>query len=99
VIEANSKTEIESRGNKIEETGGAELEINIQKQRSARLVQLSITEDTTLENAKETLVKQNPELDIKEGDIRAFVILLSGRQKCCNGSGFCNPKETNTVQN
>jgi hypothetical protein len=31
---------------------------------------LNIPEDTTLENVEETLTIQNPELDLKEGDIR-----------------------------
>jgi len=71
MIEANSKNEIDALESKIEETFGAEHEVNILKRRNARLVLLSITEDITLENAEETLVKQYPELDIKEGDIRA----------------------------
>jgi hypothetical protein len=32
---------------------------------------LNIPEDITPENAEETLTIQNPELDLKEGDIRA----------------------------
>jgi hypothetical protein len=71
MIEASTKTEIEALGNKIEETCGAELEVNIQKRRNPRLVLLNIPEGITLENAEETIAKQNPELHIKEGDIRA----------------------------
>jgi hypothetical protein len=71
MIEPSSKNEIEALGNKIEETCGVELEVNIQKRRNPRLVLLGIPEDITIENIEETLAKQNPELDIKEGDIRA----------------------------
>jgi hypothetical protein len=71
MIEPSSKNEIEALGNKIEETCGVELEVNIQKRRNPRLVLLSIPEDVTLENVEQTLAKQNPELDIKEGDITA----------------------------
>lgn len=71
MIEASSKQEIEALGNKIEETCGAELEVSIQKRRNPRMVLLGIPEDITTENIETTLAKQNPELDIKEGDIRA----------------------------
>jgi hypothetical protein len=71
MIQANSKNEIEALGNKIKETCVAELEVNIQKRRNQSLVLLSIPEDITPENAEETLTKQNPKLDIKEGDTRA----------------------------
>jgi light-regulated signal transduction histidine kinase (bacteriophytochrome) len=52
MIEARSRNEIESLGNKIEETCGEKYEVHIQKQRIPRLVLLSIPEDITLENAK-----------------------------------------------
>ena len=71
MIEASSKQEIEALGNKIEETCGAELEVSIQKRRNPRMVLLGIPEDITTDNIETTLAKQNPELDIKEGDIRA----------------------------
>ena len=71
MIEGNSKQEIEALGNKIEETCGAELEVRIQKRRNPRMVLLGIPEDITTENIGTTLAKQNPELDIKEEDIRA----------------------------
>ena len=80
MIEANRKNEIEALGNKIEETCGAEFEINSQKRRNPRLVLLSIPEDIKLENVEETLAKQNPELDIKEGDIRANVCYSTKRE-------------------
>ena len=80
MIEANSKKETEALGNKIEETCGAELEVNIQKRRNSRLVLLSIPEDIKLENVEETLAKQTPELEIKEGDIRAKFCYTTKRE-------------------
>jgi hypothetical protein len=71
MIETSSENEIEALGNKIEETCGVEREVNIKKRRNPRLVLLSISEDVTIENIEETSAKQNPELNIKEGDIRA----------------------------
>jgi hypothetical protein len=64
----------------MEETCGAELEVNIQKRRNPRLVLLSIPEGINLENAEETLAKQNPKLDIKEGDIRAKFCYTTKRE-------------------
>ena len=80
VIEANSKNEIEALGNKIEETCGAELEVNIQKRRNPRLVLLSIPENIILGNVEHTLAKQNPELDIEEGGIRAKFCYTTKRE-------------------
>jgi hypothetical protein len=57
MIEANIKNKIEVLGNKIEETCGAELEVNIQKRRNPRIVLFSITEDIKLENVEEILAK------------------------------------------
>jgi len=76
----NSKNEIEALGNKIEESCGAELEVNIQKRRKPRFVLLSVLEDIKLENVEETLAKQNPELYIKEGDIRAKFCYTTKRE-------------------
>jgi hypothetical protein len=81
MIQANTKNGIEALGNKIEETCGAELDVNIQKRRNTRIALLSIPEDITPENAEETLTKQNPELDIKKGDIRAKFCYTKKKKK------------------
>jgi hypothetical protein len=80
MIQANSTNEIEALGAKIEETCGTELEVNIQKRRNPILVLLNILEDIKPENAEETLTKQNPELDIKEGEIRAKFCYTTKRE-------------------
>jgi len=80
MMEANSKNEIEAIGNEIEETFGAELEVNIHKRRNPRLVLLSIPEGIKLENVEETPAKQNPQLDIKEGDIRTNFCYTTKRE-------------------
>jgi hypothetical protein len=71
MVEASSKKDIETLGEKIEEKCGTELEVKIQRRRNPRLVLLNIPDDITIENAEETLTAQNSELDIKKGDIRA----------------------------
>ena len=65
-IEAASKKEIETLGEKIGEQCGNELEVKVQRLRNPRLVLLNIPDDTTLENVGETLTQQNLELGLKE---------------------------------
>jgi len=60
MIEVNSKKDIEILGNKIEETCGAELEVNIQKRRNPRLVLLSIPEGINLEMQKKLWQSKTP---------------------------------------
>jgi hypothetical protein len=67
-------------GEKIGENCGEELEVNIQKLRKPRLVLLNIPEDITLENVEETLTIQNPELNLKEGDISAKFCYMTKRK-------------------
>jgi len=55
LIEAGSKKEIETLGGKIQERFEEELEINIQELRNPRIVIFNITNDGTLESAKDTL--------------------------------------------
>jgi hypothetical protein len=101
MIQANSKNEIETLG---EEIGGKcreGLEVNVQKLRNTRLVLLNIPDDITIENAEETLTIQNPELDLKNGDIRAKCLLHYKEESKKSGrrSGLRNPKETNASKN
>jgi len=98
MIEANSKNEIKALGNKIEKTCGAELEGNIQKRRNPRLVLLSIPEDITLQNAEETLAKQNPEPDIKRGHQSKMLLHYKAGNKNLVTEWILEP-ETNTGQN
>ena len=81
MVESSSKNEIEALGKKIGEKCGEELEVNTQNLRNPRLVLLNIPEDITFENVEETLTIQNPELDLKEGDIRAKFCYTTQREK------------------
>jgi hypothetical protein len=80
MIEASSKDEIETLGEKIREKCREESEVNIQKRRNPRLVLLNIPDDITLENVEDTLTVQNPERDLKEGDIRAKFCYTTKRE-------------------
>jgi len=66
IIEAGSKDEIEKLGEQIGEKCGDELEVKIQRLRNPRLVMLSIPEEVTMENVRETLMKQNPEINLND---------------------------------
>jgi hypothetical protein len=57
-----------------------ELDVNIQKLRNPRLVLINIPEDITLDNVEETLSRQNPEKDIKVGDIKAKFSYVTKRE-------------------
>jgi len=69
IIEVGSKKDKETLGEKIGQKCGEEPEVNIQRLRNPRLVLISIPNDTTLENVREILTQQNPELGLKDGII------------------------------
>ena len=71
LIETSSKEEIEALGKDINAKFGGKLEANIHKLRNPRLVILNIPEDIFPENLEDTLIAQNPELNLQKGDIKA----------------------------
>jgi hypothetical protein len=79
LTETSSKKEMEKLGDEIK-AKCEELDVNIQKLRNPRLVLLNIPEDITLDNLEETLSRQNPEKDIKVGDIKAKFCYVTKRE-------------------
>jgi hypothetical protein len=71
LIETNSKEEIEALEKDINAKCGEELEVNIHKLRNLRLVIFNIPEDISTRNLEDTLIVQNPDLDLKKGDIKS----------------------------
>jgi hypothetical protein len=71
LIETNSKEEIEALEKDINAKCGGKLEVNIHILRKSRLVFLNIPEDISTEILEDTLVAQNPGLNLKKGDIQA----------------------------
>ena len=69
-IETSSKEEIEILTTDINEKCG-ELEANVHKLRNHNLVIYNIPEDISTLNIEDTLLSQNPELNLKTGDIKA----------------------------
>jgi ribosomal protein L7Ae-like RNA K-turn-binding protein len=71
LIETNTKEEMEILGKDINEKCGDILEAHIHKLRNPRLVIINIPEDITTDNLEDTLLAQNPDLDLVKGDIKA----------------------------
>jgi 23S rRNA A1618 N6-methylase RlmF len=69
-IETSSKKEIEILTRDINEKCGGELEANVHTLRNPNLV-IYIPEDISKLNIEDTLLSQNPELNLKTGDIKA----------------------------
>jgi hypothetical protein len=70
-IETGSSEEIETLTKDINDKCGDKLEVNIHKLRNPRLVIYNIPEDISIWNVEDTLLAQNPELNLKTGDIAA----------------------------
>ena len=68
-IETGSKEEIETLTRDINDKCGDKLEVNIHNLRNPRLVIYNIPETISIRNIEDTLLAQNPELNLKTGDI------------------------------
>ena len=71
LIETNSKEEIEVLEKDINVKCRVDLEANIHTLRKPRLIILNIPEDISTTNHEDTLLAQNPDLKLQEGDIVA----------------------------
>jgi hypothetical protein len=68
-IETGSKDEIEILTKDINEKCGQILEVQVHRLRNPRLVIYNIPDDISTNNVEETLLSQNPELNLTVGDI------------------------------
>ena len=73
LIEMNSK-EIEILGKEIQEKCGKELEAQAHSLRKPRLTILNVPEDISTSNIEDSILRQNPELNLREGSIAAKFI-------------------------
>ena len=71
LIETSSREELEAIEKDINEKCGEKLEVNAHKLRSPRLVILNIPEEISIDNVEDTLLAQNSDLNLKQGDINA----------------------------
>jgi ribonuclease HI len=80
LIETNSKEEIEVIEKDINAKYEGQLEANIHKLRNQRLVIFNIPEYISTGNLEDTLIAQNPELNLKKGDINARFSYVTKKQ-------------------
>jgi hypothetical protein len=71
LIETSSRTELEAIEKDINEKCGEKLEVNAHKLRSPRVVILNIPEEISVENVEDAILAQNPDINLKQGDINA----------------------------
>jgi len=64
----------------INEKCGDKLTVSVRKLRNRRLVIYDIPEDITTENIEDTIIAQNPELNLNKGDIIAKFVYVTKRQ-------------------
>jgi hypothetical protein len=80
LIETNSKEEIKVLEKDINSKREGQLEANILKLRNPRLVIFNIPEDISTGNLEDTLIAQNPDLNLKKGDINARFSYVTKKQ-------------------
>jgi len=68
-VESIDKTDLLST--KISDQCGEVLDVNVPKLRKPRLITCSIPQDIRVENLEETILAQNPELNLKLGEVAA----------------------------
>ena len=79
LIETGSKEEIEILKRDINENCEGKLEAKVHTLRKLKLVIYNIPEDISVQNKDETLQAQNPELNLKTGDINAKFLYRTRR--------------------
>ena len=71
LIETSSKEEINALSTKISAKCVEQLDVYVPKLWKPRLIIYNIPEENAVENIEDTILSQNPELDLKHGDIVA----------------------------
>jgi hypothetical protein len=71
LLETNTKEEMETLGKDINTKYGDKLETHIHKLRNPRLVVINIPHDINTVNIEDTLIAQNPGLNLVKGDSKA----------------------------
>ena len=71
LIETKSKEETEALDNEIQAKCGGDLEINIHTLRKPRLIILNVPEDISTTNIEDSILMQNPDLNLKKGEVAA----------------------------
>jgi hypothetical protein len=67
IIETNSKEEIEALDQKIRAKRGNDLEVRVHT-RKPQLIIINVPEDISMNNTEDTILRQNPELNLPKGN-------------------------------
>ena len=68
-------------GSSIRDKCGNDLEVTAPKLRNPRMVIYNVPQDINVENVEETIMTQNPELGLKQGDITAKFTFRTKRER------------------
>jgi len=82
LIETNSKEVVEALEKEIQAKCGGDLEINIHTLRKRRLILLNILEDISTTNAEDSILMQNPDLNLRKGEIVAKFSYVMKKMNC-----------------
>ena len=85
-IETGSKEEIEILTQDINEKCGQNLEAQVHKLRNPRLVIYNIPDDISTNNVEETILSQNPELNLTAGAINPKFVYQTKKRKPQSGN-------------
>jgi hypothetical protein len=78
-IEVQNKEDINKLSKDINEKCGDKLTVSVRKLRNPRLVIYDIQEDKIIQNIEDTIIAQNPELNLNKGDIIAKFAYVTKR--------------------
>ena len=79
-METKSKKELEALEKDINAKCDGKLEATVHKLRNPRLVIINIPEEISIGNVEETLLAQNTDVNLKQGDINAKFIYETRKQ-------------------
>jgi len=82
LIETNSKEEIKALEEEIQAKCGGDLEINIHTLRKPRLILLNVPEDIPTTNIEDSILMQNPDLKLRNGEIVAKFSYVRKKMNC-----------------
>jgi hypothetical protein len=81
LIETNSKEELEAFDQPIRAKCGGELEVNIHKLRKPRLIIFNVPDDISTMNIEESILMQNPHLNLERGDTATKFSYITKKMK------------------
>jgi len=81
LMETGTSEEATLFGSSMRDKCGNDLEVTAPKLRNPRMVIYNVPQDMNVENVEETIMTQNPELGLKQGDIEAKFTFRTKRER------------------